>query len=50
MKENRKVVLEHTEKDIIYVHNLVEVLAKKYHEDLIKYKNNSQNSTKSLMR
>lgn len=36
VKEKRKVVVEHIEKDVIYVHNLIEVLAKKYREDLVK--------------
>ena len=36
MKEKRKVVIEHIEKDIIYVHNLIEILVNKYHQDLAK--------------
>jgi hypothetical protein len=36
VKEKRKVVVEHIEKDIIYVHNLVKILADKYHQDLAK--------------
>lgn len=42
MKEQRKVVVEHIEKDIIYVHNLIEVLVKKYHKELLAYEKSSQ--------
>ena len=36
LKEKRKVVVEHIVKDVIYVHNLIEILANKYHQDLAK--------------
>ena len=42
MKQQRKVVIEHIEKDIIYVHNLIEVLVKKFGKELISYEKNSQ--------
>lgn len=29
MKEQRKVIIKHIQKDKIYVHNLVEIIAKK---------------------
>lgn len=40
MKEKRKTIVKYIEKEYIYVQNLVEVLAKKYHEELAKDKNN----------
>ena len=38
MKEKRKVVIKHIEKEYIYVQNLVDILTKKYQEELIKNK------------
>lgn len=38
MKEKREVIIKHIEKEYIYTQNLVEVLAKKYREELVKNK------------
>ena len=38
MKEKRKVVIKHIEKEYIYVQNLIDILTKKYREELIKNK------------
>lgn len=38
MKEKREVVIKHIEKEYIYVQNLIDILTKKYREELIKNK------------
>ena len=38
MKKERKIVVKHIEKEYIYVQNLIEVLAKKYREELARNK------------
>lgn len=38
MKEKREITVKYIEKEYIYTQNLVEVLAKKYREDLAKHK------------